>query len=479
MQRGARGRRYVPQRLPRGPRGDGIGELARVSPKAAGSRSGGDPDPDQVLEDGAERGDAGGDSHLAKRAVDARRHAAVLRAYDADGGRGQGGIDQAHPDPRDDEARQQRRPARVRLDAGVQQQRDTDQREPHAHQHPHGNPGRQAPADRREHEGQQRAGQETYPRLQRREFEDALDPQRHVQEQSEQRAQQCEGHDRCPGERRLAKQRQVEHRVPARPFREEEGDQQHDRADQEPQDGGAGPAFVVAAHEREDEHEQRGREGDEARPVDPPLLTPDVGEPGHGGVHAQQADWDVEVEDGFPPEPLGQHSADQRSDGDGRAQRSPPDPECRPSIGAVELLRDQGQRGGEHHRPARALGPTSQVQEQRAPGQAAQRGGRGEDDQPEQEHALAPQAIGQRSRAEQEGGQGQRVGVDHPLQVREARLQRTLDRGQRDVDDRHVEQQHERAYADDAQRPPLARAVGRVRGPAAARATGGVHRQPP
>ena len=50
----------------------------------------------------------------------------------------------------------------------------------------------------------------------------------------------------------------------------------------------------------------------------------------------------------------------------------------------------------------------------------------------------------------------ERVGVDHPLQLGERRVQRPLDRGQRDVHDRDVEQQHEDRDADRDQRPPLA-----------------------
>ena len=39
-------------------------------------------------------------------------------------------------------------------------------------------------------------------------------------------------------------------------------------ADEQPDDGRTAPAEVVAAHEREHEHEQAGRERDEADPVD-------------------------------------------------------------------------------------------------------------------------------------------------------------------------------------------------------------------
>ena len=59
---------------------------------------------------------------------------------------------------------------------------------------------------------------------------------------------------------------------------------------------------------------------------------------------------------------------------------------------------------------------------------------------------LAPAVeVGERAGGEQERGEAQRVGVDHPLQVGEARAELALDVGERDVHDRDVEQQDEDA----------------------------------
>ena len=57
---------------------------------------------------------------------------------------------------------------------------------------------------------------------------------------------------------------------------------------------------------------------------------------------------------------------------------------------------------------------------------------------------------------EQEDGEAQRIGVHHPLQVAEGRLEGLLDRGQRHIDDGDVEQQHEGGRADGDEGPPLA-----------------------
>ena len=72
------------------------------------------------------------------------------------------------------------------------------------------------------------------------------------------------------------------------------------------------------------------------------------------------------------------------------------------------------------------------------------------------EDAPAPEPVAERAGGEQEGGEGQRVGVDDPLQAREAGVEVALDVGQGDVDDRDVEQQHERRDETSEQGPPLA-----------------------
>jgi hypothetical protein len=56
--------------------------------------------------------------------------------------------------------------------------------------------------------------------------------------------------------------------------------------------------------------------------------------------------------------------------------------------------------------------------------------------QPGLEHAPAPEPIARRPTEHQQTPQHQRVCVDDPLQPVERRVQRAIDRGQRDVDDR-------------------------------------------
>ena len=68
----------------------------------------------------------------------------------------------------------------------------------------------------------------------------------------------------------------------------------------------------------------------------------------------------------------------------------------------------------------------------------------------------AAEEVGERPGREHGRRERERVRVDDPLQLREARVEIALDVGQRDVHDRDVEQQHEDRRADRDQRPPLA-----------------------
>ena len=76
-------------------------------------------------------------------------------------------------------------------------------------------------------------------------------------------------------------------------------------------------------------------------------------------------DRDVDEEDPAPGQVIRQHAADQGADGDGGARDRAPDPERGAAFAALELLREQRQRGGEHDRSADTLTGTREDQEQR------------------------------------------------------------------------------------------------------------------
>ena len=168
------------------------------------------------------------------------------------------------------------------------------------------------------------------------------------------------------------------------------------------------------------------------------------------------ADRDVDEEDPLPADAGRDDPADDRPDGDGGAGDGPEDPEGDPAVAALEGLGDQRERGGEHHRPADPLHGAGEVEHQRGVGEPADGGGAGEHHEAGREHQPAPEQVGERSGRQQEGGERQRVGVDDPLQVGEGGVQFALDRGQRDVHDGDVEQQHEDRDRHRDQGPPLA-----------------------
>ena len=83
----------------------------------------------------------------------------------------------------------------------------------------------------------------------------------------------------------------------------------------------------------------------------------------------------------------------------------------------------------------------------------------GEDREAGDEHALGPDPVPERPRAEDEGGEGDRVGVDHPLQRADVAAQGGADRPDGDVDDADVELHDREPEAGGGQRQSAAMGV--------------------
>ena len=83
----------------------------------------------------------------------------------------------------------------------------------------------------------------------------------------------------------------------------------------------------------------------------------------------------------------------------------------------------------------------------------------GEEDDADHEHAPVAVQVAEPAAEQEEAAAGQQVGVDDPDQRRLGEAEVGADRGQRDVDDRHVEHDHQHAEADDAEGEPAARAA--------------------
>ena len=79
-----------------------------------------------------------------------------------------------------------------------------------------------------------------------------------------------------------------------------------------------------------------------------------------------------------------------------------------------------------------------------------------EDDEADGQRTLAPEPVAQAAGGEQQAGEHERVGVDDPLQLADAGAEVAHERGQRHVDDRVVDHDHEQAHAEHGERRPAA-----------------------
>ena len=92
------------------------------------------------------------------------------------------------------------------------------------------------------------------------------------------------------------------------------------------------------------------------------------------------------------------------------------------------------------------------------------------------ERALAPEAVAERAEHEQQPGEDEQVGVDHPLQLRRRGVELVLQRRQGDVEDRVVEPDDHQAQRQHAERLPAARVLDGIDGHQAALLSGGSRR---
>ena len=163
--------------------------------------------------------------------------------------------------------------------------------------------------------------------------------------------------------------------------------------------------------------QQAGADEAEARDVETALGAMALGQAQRRQRHDDQADRHVEPEDPVPVEAFGDGAADQRPDRDGEAGDATP----RPEGDGTALRRDGGGQDGQgerrDERTADALDGTSQDEDVGRRRQGGERGSAGEDGHADEEDPLAPEAIAEGGAGEQQDGEGQRVGVDHPLEV--------------------------------------------------------------
>ncbi len=265
---------------------------------------------------------------------------------------------------------------------------------------------------------------------------------------------------RMPDERPVAHQGQVEHRVARTHLDADEDGQQHGRGDQRSPRPDRGPAVLVGPDQAVCGRGRGRRERRDAQHVDPALdRLVGVAQDEQAQPDGQGADGQIDEEDPAPRQAFGQHPAEDRADrGRGPGHRPPHPVRGAPVASGVGTV-EQRERRREHRGRADALHRAGRDQRAGVGGDTADEGRRREQGQAGDVDPPVPDEVGDRPGAEHESGQDQRVRVDDPLQRPERRLEVLGHVGEGDVDDRHVDQQHERAEAHGDQRQPLAHVI--------------------
>jgi hypothetical protein len=287
---------------------------------------------------------------------------------------------------------------------------------------------------------------------------DVLDEERVVEEDAKHR-EADEQHDHVrTRERPVLEEGEVEHGHPLAQLEQDEDEECDSRDCEEPDDPSRRPPVFVRLDERVGECEEPDPGGEEPRQVETLLgrRVPRLVDDEPGDDDRQDADGNVDEEDPVPADVLCDETADQRSDRQGQRGDARPDADRHPALPRREGGGDDRERGGVHEGRADALDDPRADQDLRATGQAAGERGAREDDEPDDEDAPPAEQVGQLPAREHEHAEGERVAVEHPLELGDPDAEVVLDRRQRHVHDRVVEHDHEEPECDGSQRPPLA-----------------------
>ena len=170
-----------------------------------------------------------------------------------------------------------------------------------------------------------------------------------------------------------------------------------------------------------------------------------------------EADRHVDEQHPLPAGVLGQEAAEQHAGGAAGAGDRAPDAQRAVALGALgEGRGDDRQRGRGEDRGAEALDGAGGDQPARALGETTGQRGGGEEDQAGDEDAAAAEQVGHAPAEQQEAAEDERVRVDDPGQVLLGEVEVAAHRGQRDVDDRGVEDDDELRRGEQRQREALA-----------------------
>ena len=125
----------------------------------------------------------------------------------------------------------------------------------------------------------------------------------------------------------------------------------------------------------------------------------------------------VQDEDAAPVPDLQHGTGDQRPDDHPEGCHGTPDTDRGRAGDAVEDMGDDREGAGHEHRTADTHEGPASDDDIRVRSERPDQGTRREHRDPEQEHLTTPVTVRDRPRGEHHRGQGQRVGVHHPLQL--------------------------------------------------------------
>jgi hypothetical protein len=171
-----------------------------------------------------------------------------------------------------------------------------------------------------------------------------------------------------------------------------------------------------------------------------------------------ERDRHVDQEAPTPREVFGQEAAKQQADRCTATRNCAVYTECLGALlGFVERHREQRKGSGREHCGKPTLQGSSCKQESRTRSNTTQGRSTSEADQSDDEHALASRVVGDTAAKQEQTAERQRVRRHHPLLVGVGDVQRMLRRGQREVDDGRIQDNHQLSNGYDPERFPTVR----------------------
>jgi hypothetical protein len=203
------------------------------------------------------------------------------------------------------------------------------------------------------------------------------------------------------------------------------------------------PAVLVAVHDAPDhgEHAEPGEQ--QADQVEALRPSAGLGQRAQHQRHGDQRHRHVDPEHRLPGDPVHDGTADHRPERDAEAGDPAPEPDRHGAPGDRDRGGEQGERQRHDRGGADALDGAGGDQRGGAVGEGGPDRREREQRDPAEEGPAAPPAVAEGGGRDHQRGEGERVRVDHPLQVGQGGGELRAQHGQRGGDDQVVQGRHE------------------------------------